>query len=53
MNVRRLFGFLLIALLVYFIIVQPVAAAASVRSIAGILKDAADSVTSFFTRLVV
>lgn len=52
MNVRKLVGLLLIALLVYFIIVQPAAAADSVRNIAGILKNAADSVTSFFTRLV-
>lgn len=53
MNVRRLVGFLLAALLIYYVITQPAAAAESVRSIADILKNAADSVASFFTRLVV
>lgn len=52
MNVRRIVGFLLLALLVYFVIVRPTAAADSVHSIAYTLKDAADSVTAFFTRLV-
>ena len=52
MNVKKLVGLLVVALLVYFVIVQPAAAANSVHNIGGILKNAADSVTSFFTKLV-
>lgn len=52
MDVKKLVGLLVVALVVYFIIVQPAAAANSVQNIGNILKNAADSVTSFFTRLV-
>ena len=51
-NVRKLVGLLVVALLVYFVIVQPAAAATSVQNIAGFLRGAANSITSFFTRLV-
>lgn len=51
-NAKKLVGLLVVALLVYFVIVQPAAAANSVQNIGSILKNAADSVTSFFTRLV-
>jgi hypothetical protein len=51
-NVRKIVGLLAIALLVYFVIVQPSAAAGSVQSIGSTLRDAADSITTFFTQLV-
>jgi hypothetical protein len=51
-NVKKIVGLLVIALLVYFVVVQPDAAASSLQNIGSILKNAADSVTRFFTRLV-
>ena len=45
-------GLLVVALLIYFVIVNPAAAATSVQNIFGFLRVAANSITSFFTRLV-
>jgi hypothetical protein len=50
-NVRKIVGLLALVLLVYFVIVQPDSAANSLQNIGSILKNAADSVTRFFTRL--
>ncbi len=52
MNVRRLLGFIVIALLLFFIFTQPDSAATSVQNIGTTLRDGANSVTHFFTRLV-
>lgn len=52
MNVKKIVGLLAIALLIFFVITQPDGAANSVQSIAGTLRDAAESITSFFTQLV-
>jgi hypothetical protein len=52
MNLRRIVGFLVAALVIFFIITQPRSAAASVQSIGATLRDAADSITTFFTELV-
>ena len=51
-NVKKIVGLLVVALLIYFVVVQPDSAATSLQNIGGILKNAADSVTRFFTRLV-
>ncbi|MCW2718124.1 MAG: hypothetical protein QOG20_1216 [Pseudonocardiales bacterium] len=51
-NVKKIVGLLVVALLIYFVVVQPNAAANSVHNIGTILKNAADSVTSFFTQIV-
>jgi hypothetical protein len=51
-NVKRIVGLLAIALLVFFVITQPGTAAASVQNIGNMLRDAAESVTSFFTTVV-
>ncbi len=51
-NVKKIVGLLVVALLIYFVIVQPDSAATSLQNIGSILKNAADSVTRFFTRLV-
>ncbi len=51
-NVKKIVGLLVVALLIYFVIVQPDSAANSLQNIGSILKNAADSVTRFFTRLV-
>jgi len=51
-NVKKLVGLLVVALLVYFVIVRPGAAATSVQNLGSWLKGAADSVTTFFTTLV-
>jgi hypothetical protein len=51
-NVKRIVGLLVIALVVYFIIARPDTAANSVESILGTLRGAAESITSFFARLV-
>ena len=52
MNLRRVVGFLVLALVIFFIITQPESAADSVRSIGATLRNAADSITTFFTELV-
>jgi hypothetical protein len=51
-NVKRIVGLLVIALVAFFIITQPAAAANSVDSILSTLRGAAQSLTSFFTRVV-
>ena len=52
MNVKKIVGLLVVALLIYFVVVQPESAATSLQNIGTILKNAADSVTRFVTRLV-
>jgi large-conductance mechanosensitive channel len=52
MNLRRIVGFLVLALVIFFIITQPETAADSVQTIGATLRDAADSITTFFTELV-
>lgn len=51
-NVKKIVGLLVVALLIYFVVVQPESAATSLQNIGTILKNAADSVTRFVTRLV-
>jgi hypothetical protein len=50
--VRRIIGFLFIALIVWLILTQPNTAANIVNDIFAILKTAATNVTSFFTQLL-
>ncbi|MEJ3656761.1 hypothetical protein WEH80_27760 [Actinomycetes bacterium KLBMP 9759] len=52
MNVKKIVGLLAIALLIFFVVTQPDGAANSLSNIVGTLRDAAESVTRFFTRLV-
>jgi hypothetical protein len=52
MTLRRIVGFLVLALIIFFIVTQPESAADAVRAIAATLKDAAESITTFFTELV-
>lgn len=52
MNVKKIVGLIAIALLIFFVITQPNGAAESVQNMGGILRDAAESITSFFTQLV-
>ena len=52
MNVRKIVGLLVLALLMFFVISQPTAAADSVQSIGDSLRGAATSITNFFTQLV-
>ena len=52
LNVRRLVGFIVIALLIFFVVTQPTGAANSLQNIGGILVDAANSIVTFFTELV-
>jgi hypothetical protein len=51
-NLKKILGLLAIALLVFFVVTQPSGAAASVQNIGGILRDAAQSITTFFTQLL-
>jgi hypothetical protein len=51
-NVKKIVGLLVLALLIFFVITQPGAAANSVQSIVTFLRSAAVSLTQFFTRLV-
>lgn len=52
MNVKKIVGLLAIALLIFYVVTQPDGAANSVQNIGGLLRDAAVSITSFFTQLV-
>ena len=52
MNVKKIVGLLAIALLIFFVITQPGTAAASVSNIGDTLRNAAESITSFFVQLV-
>lgn len=49
---NRVIGFLVLALIIFFIITQPRAAAGVVQSLASTLRDAAESITTFFRQLV-
>jgi hypothetical protein len=51
-NVRRIVGFLFLALIVWLIITQPDVAAGILRSIAAILKTAATNIVHFFDKLL-
>ncbi|WP_296371297.1 MULTISPECIES: TcpD family membrane protein [unclassified Pseudonocardia] len=51
-DVKKIVGLLVIALLIFFVVTQPDNAANSVQNIGSILKNAAESVTRFFTRIV-
>lgn len=52
MNLRRIVGFLAIALIIWFVVTQPDGAANTLQNIGAILRDAADSVTRFFSQLL-
>lgn len=52
MDVKKIVGLLVIALLIFFVVTQPDSAANSVQNIGSILRNAAESVTRFFTRIV-
>ncbi len=52
MNLRRIVGFLFLALIVWLVLTQPDTAANILRSIAAILETAATNITHFFARLV-
>jgi len=51
-NIKKIAGLVAIGLLIFFVITRPDGAANSVQNIGSVLRDAADSVTTFFTRLV-
>lgn len=51
-EINRIVGFLVLALVIYFIITDPRTAAGVVHSLAGTLRDAADSITTFFRAVV-
>ena len=51
-NVKKIVGFLAIALLLFFVFTQPDAAAGSVQNIGSILRNGAESVIRFVTQLV-
>jgi hypothetical protein len=51
-DVKKIVGLLVIALLIFFVVTQPDGAANSVQNIGTILKNAAESVTRFVTRIV-
>lgn len=52
MDVKRIAGLLALALVVWFVVTQPAAAASMVQNIFSMLGDAANSVTSFVDTLV-
>jgi len=51
-NVRKIVGLLVIALLIFFVITNPTGAATSLQNLGTTLRGWAESVTTFFTSLV-
>jgi hypothetical protein len=51
-KVRRVVGFLFLALIVWLILTQPTVAAGILSSIAAILKTAATNIVRFFNELL-
>jgi hypothetical protein len=51
-NVKRLVGFLVIALVIFAIITNPTGTAATVQSIGATLASWAESITTFFSSLL-
>jgi hypothetical protein len=51
-NVKRIVGLLVILLVIFFIWTRPDSAASSVETIWATLRSGAESVTTFFARLV-
>jgi len=51
-NLKKIVGFLVIALVVFYIFTQPDSAAGSLESIGTTLRDGAESVIRFFNQLV-
>ncbi|GEL19968.1 hypothetical protein [Pseudonocardia asaccharolytica] len=52
LNLKKILTLLGVALVVFFIVTQPTGAANALGNIGTILRDAANSVTSFFTQVV-
>jgi hypothetical protein len=50
--VRRIVGLLVIALLVFWVFIDPDSAADTVQDIGSLLREGAESVITFFTSLV-
>jgi hypothetical protein len=50
--VKRIVGLLVIALLVFWVFVDPNSAASTVQNIGSLLRDGAESIIQFFTQLV-
>jgi hypothetical protein len=51
-HVKRIIGLLVIALLVFWVFISPDSAAGTVRDIAALLREGAESIIRFFTQLV-
>jgi hypothetical protein len=51
-DINRIVGFLVLALVIYFIITEPKTAAGVVHSVAGTLRYAADSISTFFSAVL-
>jgi hypothetical protein len=51
-NLKKIVGFLVIALVVFYIFTQPNSAAGSLESIGTTLRNGAESVIQFFNQLV-
>jgi hypothetical protein len=50
-NLRRIVGFLFLALIVWLVLTSPDTAAGILRNIAAVLETAAQNITRFFTQL--
>jgi hypothetical protein len=51
-GINRIVGFLVLALILFFIITQPRSAANVVQSLGSTLREAAESITVFFREVV-
>ena len=51
-DVKKIVGLLVIAVLLFFVFTQPASAAQSLQNIGTVLKDGASSVTQFVQKLV-
>lgn len=50
--VNRVVGFIVLALVIYYIVTDPTSAAGAVHAVGGTLQEAAESVTVFFRAVV-
>jgi choline-glycine betaine transporter len=51
-NLRRIVGLLVVVLLIFFVITQPDAAANTLSAIGTILRNAAENIIHFFSKVV-
>lgn len=52
MNFRRILGWIIVIFLIFWVVTRPEGAANSVQNAGNILRDAGESISTFFTELI-